>query len=195
MCRQLTAFRDFVPSIVPVAALQERPDIRLSLLRRKVPHVPQLQRLILRVRQQIPSVILRVDVGDAIDVSEQQSRRFRVVLVETPTIPHPNARVVTARVEEMRRLVDKSNAIHVRHDVVLSHRHPQRPLISVPVKDVDTGVGPTADNLVAVVRKRERKSAEPVDVRVEVETSDVVVVAVERADVETLGPRRVREIL
>lgn len=114
-------FRHFVPSVVPGSGLEGRPDIGLCLFRGEMSHVPELQALILRVAEKVSAVILRIDVGDSIDVSQQNARSFRIVFVQASSIPHSNARVIAAGVKQLRRFIDESNTIDVCHHPVVPH--------------------------------------------------------------------------
>ena len=128
-------------------------------------------------------------------MSEKHSRGLWIVFVETPAIPDPDACVVTAWVKQMRRFIDKSDAVDVCHDVVLSHRHAKCSLVPVAIKDVHTRVCSTADNLATVVGEGKWKSTESIDIYVKVQAANILVIAVQRANVETLSPRGVRKIL
>lgn len=117
-------------------------------------------------------------------MSKQNSGRLRIVLIEAASVPNANASVIAAGVEQMRRLVDKPNAVHVSHLSVVSDRNSQRTLVELSVENVNAGIGAAGNDFLAVVGKCQRERSESVDVCVQAETSDVLIgSAVERANV------------
>jgi hypothetical protein len=66
-----------LPPIVPVVRESENSGFSESSTRRRLPHVPQLDSLILAVADEVPAILPAVDVGDAIKMTTKESYRFR----------------------------------------------------------------------------------------------------------------------
>ena len=127
------------------------------LLARKLSQVPQLDRLVLAVRDDVPAVTAGVDVGDSVYVTGEHAHGFWATLSQRPPVPNPAKAIVSSAGQDVRRSIDECNSINV----IFVSVNPERLSLSKTIEKVNiTVVGPAQD-LIPVRAEPQRKDAEP----------------------------------
>lgn len=121
-----------LPSVIPSLIRDGFPCVQFAHNIRERAYVPQFDRLILAVCDEISTVTARVDVRDPVHVTSQHSHRMRIRLVQRSPVPDLTETVVSGTVQNLRRIVSKNNCIHI----VVVALDPKRALMAFPVVDV-----------------------------------------------------------
>lgn len=78
-----------------------------------LPHIPELDRLVLRIADEVAAVPFAVHVRDAREMSHKHSCGLGLVAVKAAPVPNLDESVVRARAEEGRALVKELDRVHV----------------------------------------------------------------------------------
>jgi hypothetical protein len=87
-------------------------DLAQSIRAHGHANVPELHALVLSVAQNVASIALAIDVGQAFDVAQERSSLSSIS--HASTIPHLNGGIIRSRIKDIRRqLIGKANRIDI----------------------------------------------------------------------------------
>ena len=125
-----------LPPVVPLLVAHHHPTLLYGGLAGEPPDVPQLDALVLAVADQVSPVSPRINVGDAIRVSGQDTHGLGVVFPESSPVPDHADPVISARHQDVGCLVHEGDSV----DVVVVGRDPTGLLVGFSVVNIEAAV-------------------------------------------------------